>query len=96
MSANIIPNEAATEMLTFEEIERSDSIKAFIATLDPEQTRRFHEIAHHLVYLGFEDGITRPTLLTPERQGKVLAKETETYLTGVADITDPPAELKGN
>lgn len=92
----LIPHEATTEFLAGTEVRDNPSIAAFVESLDPEQRKRFAEIAHHLVHHGFEDGLRRPpSSLDEQQQSAVLIRETTRYLQGAGDALDPP-RLTGN
>jgi hypothetical protein len=59
MNSRILPGEAITARTTARAIEDSVGTQAFMEGLSPFQRARFEEIAHHMVYLGFEDGVDR-------------------------------------
>lgn len=86
---HLLPNEATTEFMTHCAIEETPAIQAFVNGLTTEQRRRFVEIAHHLVYLGFEDGSTRrniqPTVAAMERN---LVQETTLFLKGAGALAE--------
>lgn len=55
----ILPGEVIAERLAISVTEQSMSVQQFMKGLTDEEQRRFLEIAHHLVYAGFESGIKR-------------------------------------
>jgi hypothetical protein len=88
VSANIIPNEALTAVITESELGKSASVDSFMQSLTVEQQSRFQELAHHLVYIGFINGQDRPAAkeLTPEQKAAILINQTEFMLLGAGII----------
>ncbi len=88
MSANYIPNEVITGVITESELGKSASADAFMQSLTAEQQSRFQELAHHLVYVGFVNGQERqaPKVLTPEQKAAILINQTEFMLIGAGII----------
>lgn len=95
-SVNILPNEATTEFIAHQELQTNTSLQVFFESLDSDQQRRFIENAHHLVYLGFEQGLRRPMPLTEDIQAKVLVREAELYSMGAGERAEPKTEFEGN
>ena len=91
---NNIPYEATTGYRTQLEIERHSGIQAFLETLTEEQRRRFGEIAHHLVHLGFEEGSRRfYEGFDDNRKARQLSFETELFASGAGEFQSALAEL---
>lgn len=92
MSGAILPNEVTTEYITQQTVENSRSIQQFLDGLDSEQQRRFHEIAHHMLYIGFTEGQQRPVFEpTIEQQAQFGVKKLEIMNEGASiarDISD--------
>jgi hypothetical protein len=57
--SSAIPFEATTAYLTENTLD-NPSFRAFMEGLNEGQKSRFVELAHHLLYVGFEDGLRRP------------------------------------
>ncbi len=93
-TAKYLAHEATTAMMAEKALEHPVMV-AFIETLDYMQESRFREMAHHLLYVGFEEGLNRqqqPPKLTDEtKQGIILGIEVELFIDGArihADIMD--------
>jgi hypothetical protein len=94
-SVRYLPNEATTEYMAFCAIEETAGIKAFMEGLSDEQRRRFEEISHHLVHIGFEGGSTRRNIQPTEAaMGKILVAETSLVLNATEKITKDISELR--
>jgi hypothetical protein len=88
MEGKPIPFEGTAETLAIQSFEQSDSMLEFFMSLNPEQQRRFAEIAHNLVLIGFEKGrepITNPSI---ELQAASGIRKFELYLDGVREGDD--------
>ena len=84
--SSYLPNEPLTEIIAAKELEESVSIDNFMSHLAPEQQNRFKEIAHHLVYVGFVNGQSRPDpkSLSEEQQARVGISKLEILTMGAA------------
>ncbi len=89
-NTDLIPNEPTTEFLAAQEIKQNAAVQSFLEGLDSEQQRRFSELAHHLVHIGFEDGLRRPAPLSDQQREVLAARQMELYAKGAGDALDPP------
>lgn len=60
-----IPGEAITERLCSRAIEESAAMQSYLSELTEYEKERFRQLAHHLVFIGFESGVGR---LDPEQR----------------------------
>ncbi len=97
MSEPIIPGQAITERIKSRELENNGAIQNFIDELTPYEQARFLQIAHHLVFLGFKEGVGR---LNPEQQQYLRNfRDRETgkaYMRGFVDALSIIEEAQGS
>ncbi|GAC1386948.1 MAG: hypothetical protein NVS1B7_6570 [Candidatus Saccharimonadales bacterium] len=95
MSHNTVPNESTTAALTHRAINECSGIQYFMDSLDPDQLRRFQEIAHHLLHAGFENGLERsvPHEISDETKVRVMLHEAAWYLRGAQEYADKDGDL---
>ncbi len=82
-----IEHKATTEFAANRTIDESESMKAWLETLSPDEQNRFREFAHHLYHTAFTDGLKRNTGpgITNEQRAEVLGHQVSIYLQGVDD-----------
>lgn len=86
---HLLPNEATTEFIAASAAVETSGIQNFMEGLTPEQKRRFEEIAHHLVYVGFEAGSTRRNIQPTEAAlNRTLIHETTLFLKGAGALAE--------
>ncbi len=89
-----IPNEGITGYRAQLELDQQAGIQSFIEGLTDEQRRRFTEIAHHLVYVGFEEGSRRYyDGFTDEQKVRQLTYEAELFTAGAGEFHEYLEEL---
>lgn len=92
-----LPYESTTQHVTQYEVDHNKSIQAFIDTLTSEQQRRFGEIAHHLLHMGFEEGSRRYyDSFSDQQKNAQLIYEAQFFIAGAAEYRDMTRNLGNN
>lgn len=86
---HLLPNESTTEYMAHNAIKETVGIRSFIDGLTEEQKRRFCEIAHHLVHVGFETGTSRRDIEPSDSaKERILVQETTLFLKGAGELAE--------
>ena len=87
--SNLLPNEGLTEFFADSQLNTA-SVQAFMETLDTTQKKRFKELAHHLIAIGFDEGQNRRIVgdPTPEQEASVGMLKFAYYLRGIAEANE--------
>jgi len=88
--AKTLPGEFLTEQITAQLVENSHSIQTFMECLTDEQKRRFVELAHNFVFIGFQayEARTIPAMVEFDKERRAeqaLSREMSVYAMGIRD-----------